>query len=358
MPPAISRSPASEGVGKKPGPAHALSEGDALPSRPPSHRKSVKLAVSTRWNAQRHKAGQSLIEEILALGISHAELGYDLTADLVPGVLRLVQSGAVTITSVHHVCPVPLGFSMPHPELFLLSSSDRRERDRAVRYLLRTIEVAAEMRATAVVIHAGRVEMAPLTPRLLTMRERGEAESPAYEKTRMRLITQREKRARRHLDWLRAGLESVVPALQACQVRLALENLPTWESLPAEHEVAAVCGGFQPWVAYWHDLGHAHVREQLGFIAHRHWLKQLTPWLAGFHVHDVKGVSWDHLPPGQGEMDFALFTEYVRADSIVVVEVLPGTPTDELQAGLQYIRTLWQRPHRDSDGEALWPKGR
>ena len=108
----------------------------------------IPLAISTRWNAGRHRSGEAMIEEILDLGLGLVELGYDLRAELIPGVKTLVASGAVRVGSLHNFCPVPVGAPRPHPELYTPASPDRREREFAVIHISRTLRFAAEMGAT------------------------------------------------------------------------------------------------------------------------------------------------------------------------------------------------------------------
>ena len=78
----------------------------------------IPLAISTRWNAGRHASGEAMLEEVLALGLDRAELGYDLRAELIPGVKAMVAAKAIRIDSVHNFCPVPIGAPRPHPELY------------------------------------------------------------------------------------------------------------------------------------------------------------------------------------------------------------------------------------------------
>ena len=84
----------------------------------------MSFALTTRWNAGRHTDGEALIEEILGMGFRHVELGYDLRRDLVPGVMKMVEKGAVKVDSVHNYCPVPMGAPYGHPELFTLADRD------------------------------------------------------------------------------------------------------------------------------------------------------------------------------------------------------------------------------------------
>jgi sugar phosphate isomerase/epimerase len=309
----------------------------------------MKLAVSTHWNAHRNRSGERLIEEILSLGIDHVELGYDLTADLVPGVVQMVRSGAVKVTSLHNFCPVPLGAPMAHPELFVLASSSRREREAAVHNITRTVNFAAELRAGAVVFHAGKVELwSPLTPKLVALHEQGRQQTPRYEKLKVKLMERREKKAQRHLDWLTEGLERLLPTLQATGVRLAMENLPSWESVPTETEALDLCRRFNtPLIACWHDIGHGRIREELGLIAHRHWVERLSPHIAGFHVHDMTGPASDHLMPGRGKIDFTSFKKFIQSDTIAVLEPAPGTPVPEVGQGIATIRSLWDSAPRN-----------
>ena len=48
----------------------------------------MQLSVSTHWNTFRHATGESMIEEILELGVDAVELGYDLRIDMVAGVKK------------------------------------------------------------------------------------------------------------------------------------------------------------------------------------------------------------------------------------------------------------------------------
>ena len=44
----------------------------------------MRFNLSTRWNAHRHTDGEAMLTEILDLGFDGAELGYNLTRDLLP----------------------------------------------------------------------------------------------------------------------------------------------------------------------------------------------------------------------------------------------------------------------------------
>jgi len=301
------------------------------------------LALSTHWNAFRHASGEALLAEIIDAGFSRVELGYDLRLDQVPGVRALVEQHAVAVGSVHNFCPVPIGAPQGHPELFELSSLDRRVRESAVRHTERTIEFAASVGAPTVVAHAGNVDVWNRTRKLVRLYEQGRQFDARYERIKLRLLTRREKKAARHLDALRASIDALLPLLRNAKVRLAFENLPSWESIPTEAEMEALLKQFDcPHLGYWHDLGHGQVRQNLGFSTHRHWLEKLGPWLAGIHIHDVAPPADDHLMPPAGTLNFSSFRPLLKEGIPLVVEPVPGTPVDRIREGCRLIEEAWQ----------------
>ena len=299
----------------------------------------MRLALSTRWNASRHTAGEEIVDEILDLGFRRLELGYDLTVDLAAGIKRRIDEKAVTVDSVHSYCPVPLGVPSGHPELFPLSGSDDRMRRQAVLQMSRSIEFAAQVGARCVVAHAGRVEMRNLTRKLIDFQERGKQATPRYQNVLLKLLARREKKAPKQLDALSRSLDELLPALRENAVCLALENLPSWEAIPCETEMEIIARRFDGGeIRYWHDTGHGQVRENLGFISHRYWIEKLTPVMAGMHLHDVVPPAQDHAMPPAGMVDFASLLKGVPDTVLLVVEPSPVIPAEEVRAGRLCLR--------------------
>ncbi|MCX7008223.1 MAG: sugar phosphate isomerase/epimerase, partial [Kiritimatiellaeota bacterium] len=98
-----------------------------------------------------------MLREILDLGFTRVELGYDLRADLVVGAQKLAAAGVVKIDSVHNFCPLPVGARKATPELFTFTDTDSEGRAAAVRHTEKTIRFAAEHGERVVVAHAGYV---------------------------------------------------------------------------------------------------------------------------------------------------------------------------------------------------------
>lgn len=302
----------------------------------------MDFALSTHWNAGRHTRGEDMIEEILGLGVNRVELGYDLRLDLVPGVQHMVGTCAVKVVSVHNFCPVPVGAPYGHPELYTLADPDPRVREAAVTHITRTLRFAMEVGAATVVVHGGNVVMPRMTESLLALCEKGQRFGPAYEKIKLKLQVTRDKKAGAQLAHLRAGLERLLPVLDETGVRLALENLPTWESLPTEVELENLLRQFQhPRLGYWHDIGHAYIRESLGFISVARWLERLEPYLAGFHIHDVRPPGADHCVPSEGAVDFDVYKALAARTESRVLEPSRQVPAERVAAGLKWLRERW-----------------
>lgn len=314
----------------------------------------IPLALSTRWNAGRHHDGQTLVEEILELGIDRLELGYDLRAELIPGVKAMIESRAVRVDSVHNFCPVPVGAPRPHPELYTPASADRREREYAVTHISRTLRFAAEVGASVVVCHSGNVDMPSYTFDLLRLAARNEQFTDAFEALKLKAQIQRDKKAPRQIDYLSESLDALLPVLAETGVQLALENLPTWEAIPTELEGERLMTRFRDaGVRLWWDIGHAQIRENLGFINASRWLRRLAPHIAGMHIHDVAPPGQDHLMPPRGKVDFPALADVGRMDKVRVLEPAPDTDPAHIERAVEYLREVWKpaEPPQKKSGE-------
>lgn len=305
----------------------------------------MTFSISTHWVGGRCRSGEELIEKILALGFDTVELGYDTTIDLVPGIRKMVEQKCVKVSSVHNFCPVPVGAPYGHPELFHLTSLNRNTRESAVIHTKRTIEFAAELGAKAIVVHAGNVDMKHLTRDLIEMAEEGRQYTPAYEKIKMKLMDLRDRKIKDHIPPLYQSIEDLLPLLTQTGIRLGIENLPSWESIPCETEMQEILRKFEtPLIGYWHDMGHGQIRQNLGFIGHKRWFEKLSPRLVGMHIHDVMPPAGDHVMPPMGKINFQDFKNGIQSDTVLVLEPAPGLPTAEIIEGRRLISEAWDMP--------------
>lgn len=281
-----------------------------------------------------------MIQEIVDAGFSSVELGYNLTLELVEGVRNAVADGSITVTSVHNFCPVPIGAPAGHPELFDLSSTDPGMRSSAVRNTAKTIEFAGEMKAAAVVVHCGYVDISNMTALLIDLARSGKMYSDKFEKIKTKLIMKRGKYASKHLDALKRSIEDLLPCAETGKVRICPENLPMWEAIPSEMEMMELIGEFKsPWLGYWHDIGHGQLRQDLGFSSQKIWVDKLKP--AGLHIHDMDENFRDHQMPPRGKVDFKAFKNAATSGSLLVLEPAPNTPAQHLIDAAIYLDKCW-----------------
>ena len=308
----------------------------------------MRIALSTNWNVARHEEGEPLVDEIIALGFDALELGYHTTETLAAGVLRRVGAGAVAVDSVHAYCPVPVGAPHGYPELYLLASLDEDERAMAAILIGRTLAFAEAMRARAVVLHAGRVFLKSLFGELHTrtlvnaLEEEGASDGPRYQRLLDKALRRRAARVRKYYDGFCLSLDALLPKFEKAGVALCLENLPSVEAFPDERELMMLKHRFDtPALAYWHDMGHGQVRENLGWGRHVETALELLPFTRGVHIHDALPLMNDHLPPGEGLIDFSAFAFYGTEGIIKVFEPAPQVKPKELADALRLVRQAW-----------------
>ncbi len=299
-------------------------------------------SFSTCWNSHRHTDGRALLREIHALGFDRAELSHGIRVGLLPGILEAVDAGEMKISSLHNFCPLPMGVQHAAPNLYKFSSANPRERENAWRHTLKTIETAARVQAGVVVLHLGEIEMKQYTDKLAVMAQDGQKGTPKYEKLCAELMEKREAKKIESVDLAEEMLGRLAAEAERRGLKLGIENRAALEEIPLEDDLAFLLREFnRPGVGYWHDTGHAQIKENLGFISHVMHLESLAGRLLGFHVHDVEFPARDHRAPGQGMIDFAALKRSVKPEHIKVFEFSPSLTEEEARAGVAHIKQLW-----------------
>lgn len=300
------------------------------------------FSLSTCWNSHRHTDGRALLREVRELGFEYAELSHGTRISLVPGILEAVDAGDIKISTLHNFCPLPMGVNGSAPNLYKFSSDRDRERELAMRYTLKTLEFAERVKAPLVVLHLGCIEMKDYNDKLLEMVAEGQNSSPKYQTLCAEVDIKREAKKEKFVERAYAFLEQLVPEAEKRGVRLGIENREALEEIPIDGDFPLFFRRFtSPAVAYWHDTGHAQIKENLGFISHVMQLDSLQERLGGFHLHDVQPPGRDHCAPGTGCIDFAALKPFVKPDHIKVFEFSPKLGVDELKAGVEHVRRCW-----------------
>jgi sugar phosphate isomerase/epimerase len=299
-------------------------------------------SLSTCWNSHRHTDGRAMLREIRGLGFEYAELSHGVSISLTPGILAAVDAGEIKISSLHNFCPLPMGVTHAAPNLYEFSAPKDYERELAIRYTLKTFEFAGRVKAHAVVLHLGSMELKDYTGRLCDLLERNGGPSPKFEKLRAEAVAKRETAKVKFVARMYETLRKLLPEAEKRGLKLGCENRQALEEIPLEGDFASFFREFaSPNVAYWHDCGHAQIKENLGLIRHVSHLDSLASRLAGFHVHDVQYPARDHAAPGTGMIDYAALKPFVKPEHIKVFELSPGMPAEKVKAGVAHVKKIW-----------------
>ena len=289
-----------------------------------------------------------MLQEMAALGFEWAELSHGIRISLVPGILRALQDGVIRVSSTHNFCPLPTGFTSPAPNIYMPSAPDHREHAQWLRHTKRSLDFAQQVGARVVVVHLGQVEFFwfnPVRQYRRYLQEQGEAfssEAPEYKALLAKTLARIRKRMPPYLARVKASLEEILPYAAERGLRLGLENRERIDELPLDDGFPELLTGLsqQGVAGYWHDCGHAQIKQRTGIIDHARQLEQNAAQLIGFHLHDIDTAGKDHQPVGSGTIDFAMVSRFFRPDQVFVLEYGPKVTTEAVLESKQRILGL------------------
>ena len=262
----------------------------------------TRFALST-MSAQHERlaAGDVFARFAAEAGFEAIELSHSTPARLIT---ELAESKLLPIVAVHQPAPweqSPLG--MPNTQLNL-ASLDEDERREAVFYAKRSIELAVQLGARAVVLHMGNVEDAELRHMDQRLRARSAPETFVPGALRRSAIACRSQLAEPYVAAARRSLLELLESARPAGITLGLESRMNFHEIPLPGELPVLLDGIDPEAAgYWHDIGHAEILSRLGYIGPRAWFSNGAIQCVGAHVHDVDGIV-DHRAPGRGDVDW------------------------------------------------------
>jgi len=299
-------------------------------------------SFSTCWNSARHNDGRAMLREIRDLGFEYAELSHGISMSLVPGILDAVKAGEMKISTLHNFCPLPVGVTGPSPNLYEFSADRDRDRQLAIKHTVNTLEFAQRVGAPLVVLHFGSMDLKDYTGKLKELFGRGERGTPKFLKVVAEASAARAAKKKKFYDRSRETLKHLLTEAKFRGLKFGIEIREAVEELPVESDFKSLLEEFPaPNVYYWHDVGHAQIKSDLGFINHQQFLAERADRLAGFHIHDVKFPVRDHFPPVGGDIDFASLKPFVKPEHIKVFELSPKVPLDSVTRSVAHLKRIW-----------------
>lgn len=303
----------------------------------------MSIALSTSWNAFRHTRGDKLIFEILQLGFKQVELSFNLTAKMVEVIESLAKEKAIAVKSIHNFCPIPAGVPRKRalPDYFSLSSDSQRQRKKAIETTKRTIETAKRLNAKAVVLHCGRVEIPERTKDLIRLFVKYKQKNhPSLKKLREEIIAERRKKEKEFFKNILQSLYLLDRYAQKQGILLGIETRFYYREIPSFSEAKTIFKEFaNSQLFYWHDTGHARVRELLGFEEENCYLTNFKDRMLGVHLHNTTSCQ-DHLAPATGEIDFLSLANFFKKPSIIkVIEAHSLATPEQLKQSKTMLET-------------------
>jgi sugar phosphate isomerase/epimerase len=290
-----------------------------------------------------------MLREIARLGFEYVELSHGIRITLVPGILRAIEEGVIKVASTHNFCPLPTGVVQPAPNLFEPSNSEHREHDQWLRHTKRSIDFAAQVKARVIVCHLGSVKFFWFNPARKIRQyldqhpEAGrDLNDKAYAELLEKSLAKLRKRMGPYWRQTQASIGEVIEYAGQRGVRLGFENREKFEELPLDADHLELLGSLPATapVGYWHDTGHADIKEGMGLLRQREHLQKMAPRTIGFHLHDVDAKGHDHQPIGGGHIDFKMISSFWRPEHLLTLELSPRVTVDEVRSSKVRIDAL------------------
>jgi len=269
------------------------------------------------------------------LGFTHIEAN----ASISPQMLSELIEAAVPISSIHSPCPSILSSRGIPISCLSLSSLDESERMEAVSFTKQTIDLAASVKARAVVLHMGEVPIdLSLQDRLYKLCDERHTQTKEYNQAKEELVYQRISQAPPYLDAARISLQELSEYSRQKGIMLGLETRLHPHEIPNMEEMGELLNEIaESLVGYWHDVGHAEVQQQLGFSLHEEWLSRFRDRMVGIHLHDILGIS-DHHAPGKGDMNWEMVAKYLPPGIVKVCEVGEWNDEEQMQGVVKFLQ--------------------
>ena len=289
-----------------------------------------------------------MLSEMADLGFSHVELSHGIRITLVPGILQALEEGIIKVGTTHNFCPLPTGVNSAAPNLFEPSATDHREYDQWLRYTKRSLDFSAQVGAKVMVTHLGSAEFFWFNPRdklrkfIKSHPDLPIPSDPKYQDVLKKCLDKMRKKMVPFWEQTQKSVAEVFAYASEKGVKFGFENRESFTELPLDADYFDFVASFPEGApaGYWHDTGHAAIKERLGLLNHEEHLNKLAPHLLGFHLHDVSDEGKDHQPVGEGEIDFWMISRLWKPEHLFVLELSPRLEVEEVVQSKERIEAL------------------
>jgi len=303
------------------------------------------FSLSTSWHYQSAGDGARIVAKTRDIGFENLEINFQVKETYFKEIAINARQGQINITSLHNICPLTPEMEKAgnYIEFFDLASNNNEIRKEAIRLSERTLQNAADLNASAVVFHLGDVSDGTLRLEEKAFRKPLKAELGPPESYRAyfdKLLMRRDAGKDIHLDNARRSLDYLVPVAEKLGVCIGMENRYYVSQIPNCDEFGILLSEYNTeYLGLWYDTGHAANISNLGYWDSLEYLRKYKDRVVGIHIHDCIGIR-DHLPPGDGDIDFLAIKGFLPKDTLCVLEMRPQVAEEDLRRGVRHLRAL------------------
>jgi sugar phosphate isomerase/epimerase len=279
----------------------------------------------------------AFVERARDLGYEAVEINNSMDAQMAR---TIIERQVLPVASIHAPAPLEQHASRGWNRDLNLAGLDEAERSLAVQYTQRSIDLAVEAGAPAVVIHLGHVGTGPLQEEreLRALWPERDAKRDEYMHALDATLAARAALAPPHLEAARRSLAELAAYASPRGIALGIESRLLYHEFPLPQEAAVLLAEHGPLtVGYWHDVGHCIVHDRLGLTDLDTWFELLGERLIGAHLHDVRDLV-DHRAPGNGSVDYAWLAARLPAHAARTLEIDQHEPDADLTTAIEVLR--------------------
>ena len=286
------------------------------------------------WAKGRFSSMAEFVAKAKELAFTHVEANASVSSQSLDELLKT----SIPISSIHSPCPAVLSSKGIPVANLSLSSLNGSEQEEAVSFAKETINLASNVGAKAIVLHMGEVPIdLSLQDRLRQLYNENRAQTKEYSQAKEELTYQRASKVAPYLETARESLKELSEYSKRQDIMLGIENRFYLHEIPDIDEMEELLNEVKgELVGYWHDVGHAEVRQRLGFTPHEEWLSRFRDKMIGVHLHDVLGIS-DHRPPGKGSVNWDMVAKYLPQKAIRVCEIAEWNEEEQICGVISFL---------------------
>lgn len=292
------------------------------------------VSLSTMWAINTFPSLTDFFEAARRLGFARIELNHKVTSEMLAG----IDLSRYRFSSIHEPCPADIAVNELKKRDWLVSSTNEANRREGVKAIQRSIDLAGQLGARAIVIHAGHASPeTKLEKKLRTLTAEGRRESDKYSEIQAQMLRDRAAVAEAGFVAVKKSITELLAHANKFGICLGIENRYHYMEYPSPDELEILLELAGPeQIGFIYDVGHAQTLDRLGFYQHEEWLKRFAARIVGTHLHDVIGVI-DHYAPGLGEVDFSMVAKYLPEHAFRTCEFQTFNTPEQVTAGLKFL---------------------